>query len=88
MYQLIRTSDLAGDSGSMSVSLGVKHTRDAEPTVGECIKVGSPVPRSFYDQDYWMTNPVAEIVERVIENNKLKIVFKTESGSEYIWYKY
>ena len=85
-YSLYRT-DGAGDSGPISnifrrnPNSGELEQKSGRPQLGWGVKVGSPYARSYQAQDWWATTPVTEIVE---ESDK-KVVFKTRSGSTYIW---
>jgi hypothetical protein len=87
MYRLMRT-DGFGDMGGMSNAIkfekhdGVSEViPDSRPILGYRMQVGSMYARSFSQQDWVITTPVKEIVS----DEPTKVVFKTQSGSEYTW---
>lgn len=85
-YSLVRVSDGAGDSGSMSTIFyigeddNIKYEQNTKPRIGASIKVGSLYSRTYSLQDYWSTTPVTEI----LEEKEDYIRFKTKN-SEYEW---
>jgi hypothetical protein len=50
------------------------------PTIGLCMKVGSPFARTMNRQDWWITTPVLEIIEDAGD----RVKFKTRN-SVYEW---
>ncbi len=85
MPSLYRTSDNAGDSGSVSLAIWVddgvlKFEHNARPRVGVCMQVGSASARSFSHQDFWTTTVITEIIDETVDTIK----FKTKN-SIYIW---
>jgi len=85
MPSLIRVSDGAGDSGSMSTIINIVDEKLVEeenqkPRLGWAIRVGTNFARSYSRQDWWMTTKVTEILE---ETDKY-VRFKTKN-SEYEW---
>ena len=81
-----------GDSGDMSMALfhgdkteefptGVHFEMGARPRVGVAMRVGSYHARSYQAQDWWQTTLIREI----IEDTPNKVVFETQSGSQYTW---
>jgi hypothetical protein len=73
---LVPTFD--GDTGKQ-VDLQYEH--DARPRVGVAMRVGSIYARSYTAQDWWQTT----LIKEIIEDTPDKVVFKTQSGSEYTW---
>lgn len=93
-YSLRRTQDGAGDSGSMSQALiftidpstGKEHVEvkeDARPAVGVAMRVGSRVTRT-YEQDWWQTTVITEIIESRKTEYGEYVRFKT-NNSIYEW---
>ena len=92
MARLIRMSDGKGDSGSNVEAIRLnpetdnpeyKHTR--EPIVGWALRVGSVTARTYSNQDWWMTTPVTEIMERTEKDNELYVKFKTGNSIYEFW---
>lgn len=91
-YSLYRTSDGAGDSGTMSTAYwlnkederGYSHEDNAEPRVGVSMRVGSSYGRSYSSQDWWQTTMITEILETRETPDGKYIRFKTWK-SEYEW---
>jgi len=83
-YSLVRESDGAGDSGSMSNAIDPASgkTIGSRPIVGAMLQVGSPYSRTMDIQDWWCTTPVLELLE-VSEN---RVRFRTKN-SVYLWRK-
>jgi hypothetical protein len=87
MYRLYRSGDEKGDAGGMSIAIKYEQNGEADmkldsrPLVGYRMRVGSAYARSMQWQDWWQTTPVTEIVS----DEPTKVVFKTQSGSEYTW---
>lgn len=90
-YKLVNKETLSGDSGGTSVLLkaddegNIEYKSDAEPEIGWCIRVGSAYARTMQTQDWWQTSYIKEILSREDNNNEIRIVFLTESGSIYTW---
>ena len=87
MYSLRRESDGAGDSGSLSLALWLdknssemKHEHNARPRVGVAMRVGTPFSRTYYQQDWWQTTLITEILEE--KENYVR--FRT-NNSIYEW---
>ena len=85
-YTLRRLSDGAGDSGGESLALWlegdeVRQEHNARPRVGVKLRVGSSYARSYQSQDWWLTN----FITRIVEDAPGRVVFETESGSNYVW---
>jgi len=73
-----------GDSGPRLHPVndtGVMEGGHGQIVVGLGVKCGSINGRSYANQDWWQTSPVAEILE--IADDKSMVKFKTESGSVY-----
>jgi uncharacterized protein YktA (UPF0223 family) len=90
-FNLRRITDGAGDVGGMSKSIGwnedrtIKKSSGFIPTVGESVMVGSVTARSYSRQDWWMTTPVTEILEKIKNEEVFYIKFKT-GNSIYEWW--
>ncbi len=86
MYSLVRSGDGAGDSGLMSESIEWKEdgqhiiTDNSRPILGQSMRVGSFLARTYSAQDWWLTTPVSEI----LEDNGNEVIFKT-GNSVYTW---
>jgi hypothetical protein len=86
MAHLRRIPDGVGDSGSVSLALGLNDegtdvvVKGNRPIVGCLMQVGSLTARSYSHQDYWTTSKVTEILEETEDYVK----FKTEN-SIYEW---
>ena len=80
-FSLKRETDQAGDYGSILISQDKnRHPvgENGEIIVGYYLECGSPFPRSFSTQDYWLTTEVQEI--HPIDKKKVRI--KTKNS----WY--
>lgn len=90
-FHLRRTRDGAGDSGVVSDSIKWDYEGKFEkidgyiPKVGNSMRVGSMVARSYSSQDWWLTTPVIEILEEIKTEQVHYIRFMTEN-SEYEWW--
>lgn len=90
-FNLRRTKDGTGDSGSRSESIKWKEDGTLDkiegyiPKIGNSMLVGSITARSYSYKDYWLTTPVTEILEEIKNEDVHYIKFKTEK-SEYEWW--
>lgn len=88
MATLKRTTDGAGDSGSMIKAIEwnedgtFKAEKGNRPVIGCSLMVGSMTARSYSSQDYWLTTVVTEILE---ESEKY-VKFKTTNSIYELWY--
>lgn len=90
-YNLRRTRDGEGESGGRSEAIAWKenghfdHVESHVPTIGCSMLVGSFAARSYSDRDYWLTTPVTEILEEILNEEVHYMRFKT-GNSEYEWW--
>lgn len=54
------------EDGSLEKRTGEK------PQIGDCVRVGSYIARTFAMQDYWTTTPVEEILETTEDSVKFR----------------
>lgn len=83
----IQPDDGAGDAGPKCIFWKKDEDTDTwqpvdqeRPKVGCMVEVGSLIPRTFQQQDYWVTTPITEIL---FEFGPI-CVFKTKN-SVYLW---
>ncbi len=80
-----QTQPHVGDSGAMSLQVyvenGERKYEPGRPVVGRAIRVGSLNGRSYSNQDWWQTS----LVEEILEESEDRTVFRTYSGSVYVW---
>ena len=87
MAKLRRTYDGAGDEGARSEAIAwnedgtFKEVASNKPIVGCSMLVGSVTARTYFEQDFWLTTPVTEI----LEEREDYVKFRTEN-SEYEWW--
>lgn len=84
--RLIRGSH--GDSGGMSQFVyfdiptnSYKVEENAKPRVGGAMRVGSPYPRPFCEQQYWQTS----LIVQILEEGENYVKFRTDNDSIYEW---
>lgn len=90
MARLRRVRDGAGDSGMCFESIEwnddgtfKKIKSRKKPIVGCSVRVGSVTARSYSTQDYWLTTPVTEILEKKPKEGYYK--FKTGNSEYELW---
>ena len=87
MARLRRVTDGAGDEGSMVLAIGLNESGVPEqvetdkPIVGYKLMVGSPIARSYHNQDWWLTSFVTEILEDKPDYCR----FKTNNSEYELW---
>jgi len=91
MAHLRRKTDGKGDSGARSEAIewnpdgSFKEVTQNSPKIGCSMLIGSVTARSYSNQDYWLTTPVTEILEEIINEDTHYVLFKT-GNSEYEWW--
>lgn len=90
MARLKRLSDGAGDSGSRVEAIRwnddgtLKCVEGNRPIIGCSMLVGSVTARSYSYQDYWLTTPVTEILEELMDEDGSLMYVRFKTGnSEY-----
>jgi len=82
-YRLRRDRDGAGDSGMMLNAIcaetGKRVGENGEIAVGCAVQCGTPFGRTMSDQDWWLTMPITEIIERSDEDKCIK--FRTQNST-------
>lgn len=88
-FNLRRIGDNAGDSGGSSQSFKFvdnKIIADGDyPKVGNYIKVGSLIARTYSRQDWWCTTKITKILNEIKNDDTFYIKFKT-TNSTYEWW--
>jgi hypothetical protein len=80
-YSLERDYDRSGDSGSMLVPFNFNERKEGENgtiQIGCGVKCGSIYARTMQAQDWWMTTPITEIIEKAEDNSWVK--FRTKNS--------
>lgn len=90
-YNILRLSDKTHESGGRSEAIKWKEDGTFDkivgntPVVGCSMLVGSVTARSYSEQDYWLTTPIVEIIEEIINESNHYVRFRT-LNSEYEWW--
>ena len=92
MAVLRRTTDGAGDEGSMMLAIGYnsktgypEQIPTKKPIIGYKLMVGSVTARTYSDQDWWLTSFVTEIFEEKPDGNRMYYRFKTNNSEYELW---
>jgi len=91
MARLRRVRDGAGDEGSSIEAIRLdengkpEYKKTDRPIVGWALRVGSPIARTYSQQDWWMTTLVTEIVEQVENEEELYVKFRTGNSLYEFW---
>lgn len=88
IYTLTKVPNGPRKEGSLSQALvprddglGWVSRENARPTVGEQMLVGAPFRIDPNVPGARITSPV----KRIVSNEDARVVFETESGSQYVW---